>query len=201
MSKTFAFQPTLLAPWRSPLTRALHRNRSRVYSRYPQLATVKPNGHPANRTVVFREFLAETNCLTFITDIRSEKIKHLAANPAAELCWYFTQTREQFRLSGEVQAIASSDKNERSRQIRHEAWEALSDRSRQQFAWPHPGQARASDGFEEADLNPEDPLDTFVVLLLNPTYVDHLELKGDPQDRHVYQLQLDGSWKVMAVNP
>jgi pyridoxamine 5'-phosphate oxidase len=45
-----------LAPWRSPLSRALYRNRNLPYCRYLQLATVRPNGQPANRTVVFRGF-------------------------------------------------------------------------------------------------------------------------------------------------
>jgi pyridoxamine 5'-phosphate oxidase len=45
-----------LAPWRSAIAHALHRNRSLVYARYLQLATVKANSHPANRTVVFRGF-------------------------------------------------------------------------------------------------------------------------------------------------
>ncbi|NJL49732.1 MAG: pyridoxamine 5'-phosphate oxidase, partial [Leptolyngbyaceae cyanobacterium SM2_5_2] len=54
---------TALAPWRSALGRALHRNRSRPYSRYFQLATVQTNGRPANRTVVFRGFLPDSNQL------------------------------------------------------------------------------------------------------------------------------------------
>jgi hypothetical protein len=56
----------ILAPWREPLARALHRNRSLAYSRYLQLATVRNNGRPANRTVVFRGFLENTNQLKMI---------------------------------------------------------------------------------------------------------------------------------------
>ena len=191
----------LLAPWRSPLARALHRNRSRAYSRYPQLATVRPNGRPANRTVVFRNFIPETNCLTFVTDSRSEKVQHLTENPAAELCWYFTQTREQFRLSGDIQIITEVATDAVCCQIRQQAWEAMSDKARQQFAWPHPGKPRASAGFEVADLNPQAPLDTFLVLVFDPDIVDHLELKGEPQNRYHYRRQLDGSWEVLSVNP
>ncbi|MEO1006929.1 MAG: pyridoxamine 5'-phosphate oxidase, partial [Cyanobacteria bacterium J06638_38] len=44
----------MLAPWRSLLSGAIHRNRSQPHSRYFQLATVTPEGYPANRTVVFR---------------------------------------------------------------------------------------------------------------------------------------------------
>jgi hypothetical protein len=40
--------------WRTMLQRSLGKNRSLAYARYVQLATVRPDGRPANRTVVFR---------------------------------------------------------------------------------------------------------------------------------------------------
>jgi pyridoxamine 5'-phosphate oxidase len=140
-----------LAPWRSPLSRALHRNRRQTFSRYPQLATVRPNGRPANRTVVFRHFLDDTNGLLFVTDQRSEKIEHLAHNPAAELCWYFAHTREQFRLSGEMALLDATCTDPETLQIRQAAWATLSDNARQQFIWPAPGQPRGSSGYAFVD--------------------------------------------------
>lgn len=50
-----------LAPWRSPLSRAIHLNRSQAHHRFLQLATVTPGGQPRNRTVVFRGFMEQTN--------------------------------------------------------------------------------------------------------------------------------------------
>ena len=88
-----------LALWRSPLARALHRNRSLAFARYLQLATVRATGRPANRTVVFRGFLADTNQLKFITDISSQKAEEINLYPWGEICWYFPQTREQFRIA------------------------------------------------------------------------------------------------------
>ena len=66
-----------LSPWRSILSRALHRNRSLPNARYFQLATVDFGGKPTNRTVVFRGFLDQSNQLQIITDRRSEKINHI----------------------------------------------------------------------------------------------------------------------------
>jgi len=94
-----------IAPWRSPLARALHRNRAATESRYLQLATVTPEGHPANRTVVFRGFYGDTDQIKIITDNRTEKIPHLQHHPWAELCWYFSKTREQFRIFGKIWII------------------------------------------------------------------------------------------------
>lgn len=191
----------LLAPWRTPLSRALHRNRSRAYSRYLQLATVTPSGFPTNRTVVFRGFLSETNCLTFVTDSRSEKVHHLKANPATELCWYFPDTREQFRLSGQTQMIAAATPEQALGQIRQKTWEDLSENARQQFAWPHPGHPREAEGFERRSHDPHAPLENFTVLIFDPDWVDHLELRGAPQNRYCYQRHPDDGWQVSSVNP
>lgn len=44
----------LAAPWKAKLQQSLVQNKSLVYAKYLQLATIKLDGRPANRTVVFR---------------------------------------------------------------------------------------------------------------------------------------------------
>lgn len=196
-----AMPGTGLAPWRSPLARALHRNRSLVYARYAQLATVQPNGRPANRTVVFRGFGQDTNHLQFITDIRSQKVMHLHQNPSCELCWYFPKTREQFRIAGSLTLVTDRSVDPQLQTARRQRWHDLSDAARSQFAWADPGQPRDLNDTFRPDLpDPTQPLPNFCLLLLQPEQVDHLELRGDPQTRCVYQHQ-GLTWTVMAVNP
>ncbi|RZM81730.1 Npun_F5749 family FMN-dependent PPOX-type flavoprotein [Leptolyngbya iicbica] len=190
-----------LAPWRSPLARALHRNRSKAYSRYPQLATVAADGRPANRTVVFRDFLPDTDSLLFVTDVRSAKVQHIAQQPYGELCWYFTKTREQFRLNGHLSLITAQDHDAAAGQIRQNLWDKLSTNGRQQFAWPNPGEPRTEGGYEPLDLALSPPLSPFAVLILAPEQVDHLELRGEPQNRHQYWQTADGGWRSQAINP
>ncbi|MEN9567669.1 MAG: hypothetical protein RLZZ69_2865, partial [Cyanobacteriota bacterium] len=134
----------MLAPWRSPLSSAIHRNRSKPYSRYFQLATVNPAGYPANRTVVFRGFLDDRqNQLKMITDIRSAKIQDIEYQPLAEVCWYFTQTREQFRILGKLQLVTVQETNLDLQKARKITWHDLSDSARSQFAWPDPAQPKS----------------------------------------------------------
>lgn len=83
--------------WREGVLRALARNRRLASARYCQLASVRGDGRPACRTVVFRGFLGDSDKLTFVTDGRSAKVGELAAQPACELCWYLPETRDQFR--------------------------------------------------------------------------------------------------------
>lgn len=178
-----------IAPWRSPLGRAIHRNRALAFSRYLQLATVRADGSPANRTVVFRGFLAQTNHLMFVTDSRSEKIGQLNQQPQAEACWYFTKTREQFRISGTLTITAAETDYEVLAQARSQLWQKLSDAARLQFSWPEP-KAPYSDP-EAFDLplpNAQTPLPNFCLLTLAATHIDHLELRGNPQRRTLYHL-------------
>ncbi|MEL7008161.1 MAG: Npun_F5749 family FMN-dependent PPOX-type flavoprotein, partial [Cyanobacteria bacterium J06588_4] len=153
----------MLAPWRSPLSSAIHRNRSKPYSRYFQLATVTPDGYPANRTVVFRGFLDdEQNRLKIITDTRSAKIQDIEHQAASEICWYFTKTREQFRISGQLTLVTAQESDRNLQQARKVTWHNLSDSARSQFAWPDPAQPAADKS--AFDVEPPDekiPLENF----------------------------------------
>lgn len=213
-----------LAPWRSPLSRALHRNRAQPFARYLQLATVRPDGTPANRTIVFRGFLANTNRLMFICDRRSEKTDHIIHASAAEACWYFTKTREQFRLSGHLTLItaqtgaddelkkaysAQTAMLQAGQQARHTVWQNISANAKIQFAWPHPKAPRADTAaFSPPAPDEQTPPPTFCLLLLTVHCVDHLALRGEPQDRTLYELTGDSeiagqieAWRTVSVNP
>ena len=190
-------------PWRSPLARALHRNRSQPFSRYLQLATVTPEGYPANRTVVFRGFLEDKdNVLKIITDSRSEKIKDIQHQPRTEACWYFTKSREQFRLAGTIEIVTAEDRNTDLQLVRKITWQNLSDAARSQFAWLPPGKPQANgETFSISPPSVDRLLDNFCLLLLTIERVDHLELRGEPQSRCIYTLQSDRTWIIQPVNP
>lgn len=191
-----------LAPWRSLLARAIYKNRSLPYARYFQLATVRGDGLPANRTVVFRGFLQDSNQLKIITDSRSQKAEQITKQSWGEICWYFPKTREQFRLAGLLTLVGTSHPDNTLQDARQKTWQELSDSARLQFAWPHPGEAREGDGdFSPPPPDPVQPLPNFCLLLLEPVQVDHLELRGDPQNRWLYQQNSDQEWFKQAINP
>lgn len=192
-----------LAPWRSLLARALHKNRSLPYARYFQLATVRADGRPANRTVVFRGFLDDTNQVKIITDSRSQKACQIEQQSWGEACWYFPQTREQFRLAGQLTLVGADYPDQALKKARQTTWQDLSDAARLQFVWPHPGKERTEDdaAFSPPPPDPEQPLPNFCLLLLEPVQVDHLELRGDPQNRWIYYRNSSHDWFKQAVNP
>lgn len=191
-----------LAPWRSLLARALDRNHTLVYARYLQLATIRSDGRPANRTLVFRGFLDDTNQLKFVTDSRSQKAEQIKKQPWAEACWYFPSTREQFRILGKLTLVGENHPDPELQKARQISWQELSDAARVQFAWPYPGQLRGDAGaFQLPAPNSMQPLSNFCLLLLEPEQVDILELQGEPQNRSLYQLDADGNWSIEEINP
>jgi len=60
--------------------------------------------------MVFRGFLSGTQSLLSVTDLRSDKILEWQSDNQSrfEICWYFSGSREQYRLAGKVAVISNS---------------------------------------------------------------------------------------------
>lgn len=181
--------------WRSSLDQAIARNRRDAHHRYMQLATLDASGHPANRTVVFRGFL-DDGALTLVTDARSHKVQQVIDHPEVEICWYFTRSREQFRIGGQLQLIDDSSPRE---ELRSAAWSRLSEGAREQFYWPTPAAPR--DKGEEPATGDDGVPTSFLLGVVIPERIDHLQLAGSPQQRCISIRGEDGEWRSEAVNP
>ncbi|KAI7849572.1 pyridoxamine 5'-phosphate oxidase-domain-containing protein [Circinella umbellata] len=108
------------ASWKTFLASQLKINieQQGLSSTYTSLATVRPDGTPANRTVVFRGFAGEdhsgetgwqSDLLTITSAKRSRKITDIATQPKIELNWFMAGTQEQFRIHGKCYVIEESN--------------------------------------------------------------------------------------------
>ena len=181
--------------WRNSLDDAIAHNRRDAHHRYIQLATPGEDGYPANRTVVFRGFVDDGG-LTFVTDGRSRKVRQVCGNDGAEICWYFTRSREQFRIRGK---LAFFDGNSARSAARTEVWSRLSEGAREQFFWPTPGAPRG--GGSEPRACEDGPPESFLLAVLSPDRIDHLQLAASPQRRFISVADSNGGWAWEAVNP
>lgn len=179
--------------WRDALDTAIARNRRDAHGRYLQLATID-EGYPATRNVVFRGFL-EDGSLTLVTDARSGKVSQVARHPGVEACWYFTRSREQFRIRGQLRL---ADGRGPDAEARKRAWSRLSDAARAQFFWRTPGAALAQGC--EPELDEAGIPDVFLLGILTPERIDHLQLAPSPQQR-VISMREGGEWHAVPVNP
>lgn len=184
--------------WRLLLDQAMQHHAHLPQARYVQLATIRPDGRPANRTLVFRDWLESEDRLLFTTDLRTAKVSQLGASSWAEVCWYFAETHEQFRILGRVALGADATRGELAA-ARARCWQEASDATRQSFTWPPPRKARAAPAAFE-DPPPANPPANFGILILVPAEVEYLDLRARPHLRHAYQRE--GSvWTDAAVNP
>jgi len=183
------------APWHQTLRSAIKRNRADAQSRYLQLASVDSDGWPRNRTVVFRGFDVDEEALLVVTDSRSAKLAEFQHESRGEACWYFSRTREQFRIAVRVSVLtADNDANGR----RSEIWSTLSEAAQAQFYWPTPG-IPWSDPSAQPMNNSGEVAEYFSVLCLVPERVDHLTL-GKTHHR-IFSERREEGWCSWVVNP
>ena len=182
--------------WRDRLDTSLAK--SEWATEFVQLATVRPDGAPAVRTVVFRAFVEPGSGLCFGTDLRSAKVEQIVAQPLAEACWYFPATREQYRITGRLEVARPDSRSELSH-ARERVWTELSEKARQVYSWPPPGEPLAAIN-EFTRPAPEKPPEPFGLLVLTPEQIDYLDVKANPHRRIIFQRSA-GVWTAQPVNP
>jgi PPOX class probable FMN-dependent enzyme len=187
--------------WQALLASAQSNNPD-AHNRFAQLATVQlgQEPRPAVRTVAVRFFLGDGRLL-ISSDMRNEKMAELAANPACELCWYFTQTREQFRISGRAQVVSAVEARLEAKLegAMQRTWDARSAAAQQSYSWPQP--KRRLDETKQFEHGvPAQPPDHFALILIEAVSVDYLTLATQPHQRVAFG-KLGGQWMPRAINP
>ncbi|KGN56412.1 pyridoxine/pyridoxamine 5'-phosphate oxidase 2 isoform X1 [Cucumis sativus] len=193
-----------VAPWKSLLLSALESNGHFKHSKFLQLATIGTNGRPSNRTVVFRGFEEGTDRIHIYTDSRNRKIEELKNCPFAEICWYFTESWEQFRISGRMEVVDASCVDATKFKQRAEAWSSISPKSRMQYLGPSPGLPHlAEQPAKEPFLDScSGPVDTFCLLVFDPDQVDYLNVRSDERNSFKAITSFGGEklWETERIN-
>jgi len=211
--------------WRSLLEVSMAKSRKTRGSNYVQISTVSEDGEPRCRTVVFRGFLNNKNLpedhpmspqnggnfdgkpcvMKMCTDLRSKKVGEVAHQPISEMVWWFPKTSEQYRVRGSV-LLVGDDHDDRYLQIaRKEMWGNLSDPARESFL---DDESVMPIGGRDDEGRVVPIPGNFLLMLLDPTYVDYLRLTG-AQYRQIDQRHkesdnddaLEATWSSKSVKP
>jgi pyridoxamine 5'-phosphate oxidase len=187
--------------WQALLATAQTQN-PQAHNRFAQLATLQggQEPRPAVRTVVVRFFLDDGRLL-ITTDRRNEKVSQIEDNPACELCWYFTDTREQFRISGRAHVVSAAQARLEAKldEAMQRSWDERSAAAQQSITWPQPKKRLDEASAFQLD-RPNAPSDDFALILIEVVSVDYLNLRAQPHQRVVFS-KLGGQWMPRAVNP
>ena len=143
-------------------------------ARFLALATVGLGGSPQARTVMLREFHAESHELTIHTDLRTPKVEEMRRTPGAQ-CVFWDPSRElQLRLSGDVSVHGGDE-------LARVAWEGVDLAGRFSYLTDSPPSGdidRPTSGREGMDgrvPTPEEAAfgwDNFAVLVLKLKEID-----------------------------
>lgn len=191
-----------LPRWQQRLHAALANNNGHYQHRFMQLATVDEWGFPAVRTVVFRGFHPKNQRIIAHTDMRSDKVRQLQRQPQVQLCWYFSTSREQFRINARCNVLGPEDKHYAD--LRQQHWQTLSNSAQSAYFHDAPGVPFGSEADSESVI-PKTATQrrapaVFCLLLFAAEKVDYLDLMCCPHNREIHQLAAD-DWKVTAVVP
>ena len=177
---------------------------------------------PACRYVVIRD-LYNDEALVITTDLRSKKIQHLRHHstiltptsdstlssittptspfPLTELCLWFPQTKEQYRLTSRTLLINPQCPLPSLLSLRLRTWKSSSPPSRSQFDAAAPGTPlqRSAQGdldrYEAQHPSEEVVSENFGVLVFYPVRVDYLYLPKAGVSPHPVEIEREGGVK------
>ncbi|GAB2271829.1 hypothetical protein Dimus_006661 [Dionaea muscipula] len=192
-------------PWKQLVLKSLESNSHLKSSTFFQFSTIGSNGRPSNRTVVFRGFEDDSEKIQINTDSRSHKVEELRHCPFAEICWYFIDSWEQFRINGQVDVIDGSCSDPSKLRQREKSWFASSLKSRLQYLGLDPGIPWIRDEQpQDVSLDPcAGPVGAFCLLVLDPNQVDYLNLKTNTRLAFTASKSENGDkyWSSDRINP
>ena len=182
-------------------------------STYCQLATVDVQGSPHVRTMVFRGFDEVDHGVLMCTDFASDKCQQLGHNSKAQIVWYLSKARTQYRLSGTAELLSaisletgSCDQNHNDSDnsndncndncnvdMRGDIWRKLSANAKNSFVENSISYELNSSLQDQGDIDKESLPSNFAVIKLNPTWVESLDLRSNPHKRTQWRLS-DSKW-------
>jgi hypothetical protein len=159
-------------------------------------------------------------------DSRSDIGKHLLSHETktVELCWFFTLTKEKYRLKSTVNVLEFKTGNEESKEIVQKIWGQQSEDELLSFKRPWPGTEKVEikDELQKYEPQVEDEIpDNFKIIQFIPLSVDHYmyapppviaDARRKPQeyeslaqpfkkDRRFMHTFDDNNWNIKEINP
>ncbi|MFT6075049.1 MAG: hypothetical protein ACJAZ1_001973 [Yoonia sp.] len=156
-------------------------------ARRPTFATTSPSGWPEARTVVLRGVDPTAETVTVHTDLYSDKIKSLQANPRAALHIWDADQDLQIRMQTEV-AIRFGD-------VVRALWHKIPDHAQQSYGVTPPPGAPIEAGLDY--VKHPDPA-TFAVLTCTVVHIDSVHLGADHRRA---SFSRDRYWKGQWLSP
>ena len=180
-----------MPPWLPLIYSYLRKESNNSSSRYVYLSTIGIDNTPKVRTVVFRGW-SQSYEMEIYTDKRSQKYEELDFNKNVEICWFFSKSKCQLRLSGTTRILLGNEN------IHH--WKKLSEKSKSMWFWPKPGDNFKFDQIKKSDLKKKHDISkNFALLTIDINHVDQLILNKTIHERRRWIKK--NEWIEERINP
>ena len=124
---------------------------------------------PRVRSVVFRGW-TDSYEIKILTDKRSHKFSELNLNNNVEVCWFFINSKCQFRFRG------SSSFDQGNDTLDH--WNQIDDQSKIMWSWPTPGAISINNDENNLKIKSNSKIsENFVLIKIKILHVDQLILQ------------------------
>lgn len=160
-----------------------------------QFASIGVDGAPQVRTVVLRRYDGEAATLSFTTDVRSQKIAEIRADPRVSFLGYDSEASIQYRASGT--AIVVTDETEKLT-----VWHSLKGPTREMFNAPVAPSTvinGPADG-QSVALEEREAFQHFALVTVTVTRLERLKLTSAPHERVAFDRVAD-QWKQQWLAP
>jgi len=165
-----------------------------------QLAKVSSTGSPGLRTVIVREASFDEATVSFITDIRSTKIKDIRRDPRVSVISYELESRVQIKLAGTAAIVDDED-------ARNAIWQRLKPHTRKQFERDLPSgiSLYSSDGtpmgWEDDGGSPKEPYERFALVSISVTSAEWLDVSREEHMRYAFYRDRRPKWHGIRLSP
>ena len=146
---------------------------------------------PRVRSVVFRGW-TDSYEMKILTDKRSHKFSELNVNNNVEICWFFINTKCQFRFRG----TSSNDLGKDT--LDH--WQQIDDQSKMMWSWPTPGAKFINHDENNLKIKSNSKIsENFVLIKIKILHVDQLILQKPIHMRRKWSIK--NEWIEENINP
>lgn len=165
-----------------------------------QLATVSSTGSPRLRTVIVREASFDEATVSFITDIRSTKIKDIRRDPRVSAISYELESRVQIKLAGTAAIVDDED-------ARHAMWQRLKPHTRKQFERDLPSGISLYSidgtpmGWEDDGGSLKEPYERFALVSISVTSAEWLDVSSEEHMRYAFYRDSRPKWHGIRLSP
>jgi len=162
--------------------------------RTASVATIGELGFPEVRTMVLRKFNPDNKSLSFHSDYRSNKVKHIAKNPHIQILFYDKPNKLQLRITAKAFVHYNNE-------VTLSAWNLMEDSPKKCYSYmSKPGELLECKTLP-LRLSSQESYVNFCIIECNISTIDYLSLASSGHQRFLLTFEGDDAFSIQSIMP